>query len=223
MPATSKVGPCDRKRMRTFHVQTAFRDGSDMEMAYATAQDAGVVECALLSTLEMEAAYALVGGAREKVRGIFDIGLEYVLDRYDDMTAGCWMGVDLFCTDPPHNVQSIPSRSNSDYDVFSNTYIENMAHLIWGVRKNGGHGHIFCSELQFGWWYKQVRKVTESAHSSDENDGEAATRTVPLFEVEKVALKHNRATGHFIWNTGFSKLLHTNVSESAVHCWRLRI
>lgn len=28
--------------------------------------------------------------------------------------------------------------------------------------KKGGHEHVFCSEMQFGEWYTQLRKVTET-------------------------------------------------------------
>lgn len=47
-------------------------------------------------------------------------------------------------------------------------------------------------------WNKQLRKVTEEVEeASDEKDTAAVMRTVSVFEVEKLALKHTRAPGHY--------------------------
>lgn len=113
--------------MRTLYVQTTFRDGSDVEMLEATAENDGVEEWAPPSSVESDDANAVVAGVMEKVFEIWDVGLDNALDRYEDVTGGSLQGqVHLLYSDPPYNVRSIQNRSSSDYDVWSNTDMDNM-------------------------------------------------------------------------------------------------
>lgn len=58
------------------------------------------------------------------------------------------------------------NKSNDEYEMFTNTYMEHMVQLTWEVQQKGCHGYIFCSELKFGLWYKQFRQVTEKVEES---------------------------------------------------------
>lgn len=81
----------------------------------------------------------------------------------------------------------------------------------------------FCSKLQFGSWYKQVRKVTKAVQYSDEKKVEAVTRIVQVLEVEKVALKYTIAPEHNTSSPGLTKLFQTKVSDTTVDCCRLSL
>lgn len=141
-----------------------FRDGTDVEIADVPTEEGGGDQPMQPSSADMEGGYALVVEEMELVCTIFDIGLGEVLDIHDSwlystsqvLTGTSLEGLlDPFCTDPPYNVRSIHNKSNSNYDVFSNTDMEDMVQVVWDVLKKGGYGTIFCSEPQFGIWYKQ--------------------------------------------------------------------
>lgn len=83
--------------MLTLHVKTALFDGSDV--IDTTGEDGGMEECAPLSSEKVDASYAVVAGAVETGCAILDVGLDYVLDSYDN-TTGLYLDpeVDVFCT-----------------------------------------------------------------------------------------------------------------------------
>lgn len=88
--------------------------------------------------------------------------------------------------------------SHLDYDVFSNNDMVYIVQFMWDVLRKGGHKHIFCSELQFGMWYKPCRTLMGTeADSGLQEHTEAVKITVSVFEEEKVALKYNRVAVYY--------------------------
>lgn len=108
--------------------------------------------------------------------------------------------------------------------MFATIDMEDTVTLMLDVLKQGGHVHIFCLEPHLGLEYKELRKVKKTVRKSgDEEDAKASTRTMPVLDVEKVALKYTRAPQHYTWNPGLSILLHMNVFESTLLCPRLHV
>lgn len=56
---------------------------------------------------------------------------------------------DLFLCDLPYNVHRQRDLQNSDHNVFKATDLESFCEIADYVLKREGHGHIFCSAVQF--------------------------------------------------------------------------
>lgn len=69
----------------------------------------------------------------------------------------------LDLTDTPYNIRREAGRGNSDFNAFSKQDTGQMVGLREETLVFGGHGHSFCSELQFSTWTEALEASTESA------------------------------------------------------------
>lgn len=148
--AASEAGRNPLKQMRTLHVQTAFTDDSDGEMADASAEDGSVEACDLPFSAEVDAAYKVVAASMEKIFSILDVGFGNVLDSYKNLTGfrgSRWLPcyLQIFTTISDRFRTCI--NQNMTCSVIPRW--RKMVHLMWNFMKNARHGHKSCSELKF--------------------------------------------------------------------------
>lgn len=102
--------------------------------------------------------------------------------------------VDLFCANPPYNVRADQNRSYSNCDVLKKIGMEDMVLVVQDVLRKDGHGHGFCLELLFGYWYNQLRQMTETVQEPGVvADDEDEPTVLKELQVDEVALKYPRA------------------------------
>lgn len=86
----------------------------------------------------------------------------------------------------------------------------------------GGHGHIFCSALQFKACYELLVRVVEEVlkpKQALESENTAAQKNTG-FEVKTKALKYVQAPGNFNSGPRVKKMQQIFVTECAIRFWR---
>ena len=129
--------------------------------------------------------------------------------------------VDLIITDPPYNVRRLAGRRNSDYDVLTMEEMEECVEVISTILKPGGHGVLFCSDLQFSSWYKALRTPEFDDADLEADPNGHAVKKSKVFEVERHSLKFVRKPGVYTTKPVRRSVNHVNVSEIAIHFWKV--
>ena len=94
---------------------------------------------------EMERSFIMIEGELEDVVDVAKVSLKIKLEGI----------VDLVLTDPTYNTRRDAGSDNSEYDVFTESDMKNLADVCSQVLKPGGHSLIFCSFQQFE-KYRQI-------------------------------------------------------------------
>ena len=155
---------------------------------------------------EMERTFVMIEGELEDVVDVATVSVKINLEGI----------VDLLLTDPPYNTRREGGAENSDYDVFTEKDMKNLADVANTILNPGGHGLIFCSFQQFEKYREILLSITEK--ELDENTGNNY-RIKEVFTVEKAPLVFIRGDGHFS-NPSTNPICHTNMAEICVHFWK---
>lgn len=138
-----------------------------------------------------------------KVRGaVYSLQLLYIVDlreaedehksTYDEFLLRY---VQLVLRDPTSNVRSCREYVNSHYDVLA---LESMVHAV-GLCKRvmipRALGHLFCSALKFGRWYKMLSRLRQKKDRN--SDGGETISTKKVEGQKKAVFKVNAAPLHF--------------------------
>lgn len=98
-------------------------------------------------------------------------------------------------TDLPCNVPRVQQDDSSHYDRLSTYFLADVVKFGKAVMKPGSHGHLFCSPLQLGPWFKTLAK--EAGTDSGESIGEKGSskskgkvRSHPAFDVEPMPIPY---------------------------------
>lgn len=88
--------------------------------------------------------------ALKKYRFIRNVSFKDLEDEYElDNDSVSTEKVNLVLADPPYNIRSARGQSNSAYNAFLKTDIEDAVKLIGNVMAPGARGHMFCSDSMF--------------------------------------------------------------------------
>ena len=135
--------------------------------------------------------------------------------------------VNLILTDPPYNVRNSRNRKNSDHDVLTEDDMADCVKMFAKMLVPGGHGLLFCANLQFPLWHNLLKNYTqEEDDESDTDSGKAMPheerRRTPKFTfgVEDIALNYIRASKHYILPPGVKRIVHASIVEHAIHFWK---
>ena len=128
--------------------------------------------------------------------------------------------VQLLLTDPPYNTRSSQGRNNSSYDIFTSADMRNVADIAKEVLCPGGHGHIFCSGLQFMQWSNALRRTKETVTDYAEDPAGNTSSEVAVFPSESNALHYVRSPGNYNSDPRTKRLHHMSMVDQAVHFWR---
>ena len=172
---------------------------------------------------QMNDAFFTLRDAMMTTFSCYDVSFEDLDGTHEDQRGVQLDGtVDLILTDPPFNTRRQTKSRNSAHDNLQYVQMEKVASLAARVLKPGGHGVIFCSDLQFGDWYNVL--VKETVDDSDENGSEqrppSTSSAKSVFVVEKKSLCFLRKPGYYNNGPNRHPNVHVNMEEMAVHFWK---
>ncbi|MEM1002550.1 MAG: DNA methyltransferase, partial [Bacteroidota bacterium] len=153
--------------------------------------------------------------------GLFDCAFTDLEEEVQDaMGVDLENQVDLLLTDPPYGTRKELKKPNSGHDELTAEDMKNFAKFAGRVLKPGGHGIIFCSDLQFKDWFLTLSKIREEEPDYEADDSGAVMKSVAKFKVESISLNFIRAPGYYQSNPVRNNLTHASVVERAIHFWR---
>lgn len=123
-------------------------------------------------------------------------------------------------TDSPYNVRRASAKPSSEQDVTITSGMTEMLDLTADYLKMGGHGIVFCSDLQFLPWTEDLKVTTDFVTLKDMNRrGRTQEEAVLGFENKSLGFVRdkNKSTQH---SSGGS-VHHVNMTEHTVHFWRM--
>lgn len=150
----------------------------------------------------------------------YDVGFDELGGSHEDQCGVQLDGtVDLLLTDPPFNTRRQNKSRNSTHDNLRYVHMEKVASIAGRFLKPGGHGVIFCSDLQFADWYKVLTSVmAEESNGSEGPSSRSSTTT--MFVVEKKSLCFLRKPGYYNNGPKRHPNVHVNMQEMAIHFWK---
>lgn len=100
--------------------------------------------------------------------------------------------------------------------------LEGSILLVDNLLRKGQYNHVLCEEQQFGKRNREIQQVTETVpEPEDEESAADETNFVPVFKVDKCAVKYTRASGHDLAKQSASRLFVSNKSETAENFTKL--
>lgn len=87
--------------------------------------------------------------------------------------------------DPLYNGQWDQNAEISEYNVFTSRDVRDMAKMVGGVMKPAANSDVFCSSLQFSFWYKVLLSHFREDHTSiatDHEDSGSESKRREIFE-----------------------------------------
>ena len=146
----------------------------------------------------------------------FRLLVEAEEDKGNDLTEA----VDFVLTDPPFNIRRNQNLPNSGHDRLQCTDMESVVDIISRCLKPGGHGVIFCSDMQFHHWYQALHSRQIEVSDDEVEPIGSAKKMDRIFEVERKALTFLRKPGFYTSKTTRTNVSHVNVVETAIHFWK---
>ena len=102
--------------------------------------------------------------------------------------------------------------------------MEDLVNLAVKWLKPGGHGLIFCSNMQFHLWHEILHAAQIEVEVSDDEEVEKQIPSIKkreqVFYVENHPLVFVRRPGYYTSNPIRNNVNHVNVVDMAIHFWK---
>lgn len=130
--------------------------------------------------------------------------------------------VDLFVTEPPHNIRRKLRRSCSTYIVFSKQNMAEIIQLCEYILKLEAHVNIFCSSFLIAHWTDAIHKWMKPDSGSSDGSPTDQSKEARLLGCKKKSIVYIHDQSNIVQHPRKSSH-HVNLTEHTICFWRLRL